>query len=46
MNGKKEDVPIQPNDIIIVPNSRMKSVATPLLSAFGVNVITRLPIRY
>ncbi|HWQ31391.1 MAG TPA: polysaccharide biosynthesis/export family protein [Blastocatellia bacterium] len=46
MNGKQEDVPIQPNDIIIVPNSRMKSVATPLLSAFGLNMITRLPIRY
>jgi polysaccharide export outer membrane protein len=45
MSGKKEDVPIQANDIIIVPNSKMKSVAAPMLSAFGVNMITRVPIR-
>jgi protein involved in polysaccharide export with SLBB domain len=37
MNGKKEDVPIAANDIIIIPNSRMKTVTGTLLRAFGVN---------
>lgn len=44
MSGKKEDVPILANDIIIIPNSRLKSVGTTLLSAFGVNS-ARLPGR-
>jgi polysaccharide export outer membrane protein len=43
MDGKKEDVPIMPNDVIIVPNSRMKSVSGALLSALGVNSM-RLPL--
>ncbi|HVF91894.1 MAG TPA: polysaccharide biosynthesis/export family protein, partial [Blastocatellia bacterium] len=37
MSGKKQDVPILANDIIIVPNSRLKSVTGTVLSAFGVN---------
>lgn len=37
MSGKKEDVSILANDIIIVPNSRMKSIGGTLLRAFGVN---------
>src|SRR5262249_18282981 len=37
MSGKKEDLPIVANDIIIVPNSRFKSVTQTLLSAFGAN---------
>lgn len=44
MSGKKEDIPILANDIIIIPNSRLKSVGTTLLSAFGVNS-ARLPGR-
>jgi polysaccharide biosynthesis/export protein len=44
MNGKKDDITIFPNDVIIVPNSRMKSVSSTLLNAFGVNA-ARLPIR-
>ncbi len=44
MSGKKDDITIFPNDVIIVPNSRMKSVSSTLLSAFGVNA-ARLPIR-
>lgn len=44
MNGKKDDIAIFPNDVIIVPNSRMKSVSSTLLNAFGVNA-ARLPIR-
>lgn len=44
MNGKKEDIVISANDIIMVPNSRTKSIGGALLRAFGMNSITRLPI--
>jgi polysaccharide biosynthesis/export protein len=44
MTGKKGDVPILANDIIIIPNSRLKSVGSTLLRAFGVNA-TRIPMR-
>lgn len=39
MRGKKEDISIQANDIIIVPNSRFKSVGSALLSAFGMSAM-------
>src|SRR5262245_12944262 len=45
MNGKTEDIPVQANDVVIVPNSQPKSVGGALLMAFGVN-LTRIPIRY
>ena len=45
MNGKKQDIALYPNDMIIIPNSRMKSVSSALLSAFGTNA-ARLPMRY
>jgi polysaccharide export outer membrane protein len=45
MNGKKDDLPILPNDIVIVPNSRWKSVTGAVLRAFSTNS-ARLPIRY
>lgn len=45
MDGKKEDMVIQPNDVIIVPNSRVKSVTSALLTALGVNS-ARIPMRY
>jgi protein involved in polysaccharide export with SLBB domain len=37
MNGKQEDVAISANDIVIIPNSKSKSVSGALLSAFGVS---------
>jgi polysaccharide export outer membrane protein len=37
MNGKQEDVAINANDIIIIPNSRSKLVGGALLSALGFN---------
>jgi polysaccharide export outer membrane protein len=43
MSGKKEDVLILANDIVLVPNSKAKSVAAPMLSAFGLSLI-RFPI--
>jgi len=45
MNGKKEDLAIFPNDIIMVPNSKLKKVAGPILSAFAVNSVL-LPMRF
>jgi polysaccharide export outer membrane protein len=45
MSGKREDIPIYPNDVIIVPNSRMKSISSALLMALGANS-ARLPVRY
>jgi polysaccharide export outer membrane protein len=45
MNGKKEDIPLQANDMIIIPNSRSKSIGGMLLQALGVNS-ARLPIPY
>jgi polysaccharide export outer membrane protein len=43
MSGKKDDIPIRPNDIIIIPNSKLKSVGVTLLTAFGYSAVTRLP---
>ncbi|HEY7912820.1 MAG TPA: polysaccharide biosynthesis/export family protein [Blastocatellia bacterium] len=45
MKGKKEDILIQANDVITVPNSKFKSIGGALLSAFGMGVARR-PIRY
>lgn len=45
MNGKREDISVQANDVVIVPNSQTKSVGWALLMAFGVNSM-RVPIRY
>ena len=44
MNGKKEDIPLLANDVIIIPNSRTKSVGSMLLQALGVNS-ARIPVR-
>jgi polysaccharide biosynthesis/export protein len=35
MSGKQEDVAIAANDIVIIPNSRSKSVGGAILSSFG-----------
>ncbi len=43
MKGKKEDLPVRANDVIIVPNSQAKSVGGAILKAFGVNSL-RLPV--
>lgn len=44
MSGKKPDVPILANDIVMVPNSRTKSIGNAVLKAFGMSTITRIPI--
>ena len=35
MSGKKDDIVIKANDVIIVPNSKFKSAMAPILNAFG-----------
>jgi polysaccharide export outer membrane protein len=39
MTGKNEDLAILPNDIVVVPNSKLKKVAGPILSAFALNSV-------
>lgn len=41
MKGRKEDVPILANDIVIVPNSRAKTVGNSILKAFGMGAAQR-----
>jgi polysaccharide export outer membrane protein len=44
MSGKKQDINIMANDIIMVPNSKARSIGGAILKAFGMNTITRLPL--
>ena len=44
MSGKKDDIAIVANDIVMVPNSRTKSIGGALLKAFGMTTITRVPL--
>jgi polysaccharide biosynthesis/export protein len=46
MKGKKEDIAIMANDIIIVPNSKFKSVGNAVLKALGMGAAQRGPYRY
>ena len=38
MRGRQADVPIMANDIIVVPNSKAKSIYVPVLNSCGVNI--------
>jgi polysaccharide export outer membrane protein len=44
MSGKKDDMPILPNDVIYVPNSAFKSVSAAFLMALGTGAAYRIPI--
>lgn len=47
MRGRKPDMPIMANDIIVVPNSKTKSAMLPVLNSFGYNIaygVTRVII--
>ena len=46
MSGKREDLIIAANDIVMVPNSRTKSIGGAFLKAFGMSTISRVPIGY
>jgi polysaccharide export outer membrane protein len=44
MQGKRDDVAIHENDIIIVPNSKAKTVGSALLAALGLGAAARVPM--
>jgi polysaccharide export outer membrane protein len=46
LKNKVEDIPLQANDLIIVPNSRGKTVMNNLLKAFGMGTAQRGVYRY
>ncbi|MEO6726103.1 MAG: O-antigen ligase family protein, partial [Blastocatellia bacterium] len=41
--GGKDDIPIFPNDVVLVPNSAVKTVAGALLMAMGTGLALRIP---
>jgi polysaccharide export outer membrane protein len=43
MNGKKDDIPILANDIIIIPNSRSRSLFSYVLSGMGMSALRMVP---
>ncbi len=43
MNGKKDDIRIMPNDVIMVPNSKVKAVTSALMMSVLPNLIYRIP---
>jgi polysaccharide biosynthesis/export protein len=46
MKGKKEDIAILANDIVIVPNSRSKTIGNSILKALGMGTAQRGIYRY
>jgi polysaccharide export outer membrane protein len=46
MKNKKQDIPLQANDIVMVPNSKGKTIGNAVLKAFGLGAAQRGPYRY
>jgi polysaccharide biosynthesis/export protein len=46
MKNKKPDVMLQANDIVMVPNSKGKTIGNAILKAFGLGAAQRGPYRY
>jgi polysaccharide export outer membrane protein len=46
MKNKKPDVLLQANDIVMVPNSKGKTIGNAILKAFGLGAAQRGPYRY
>ncbi|MFP5265435.1 MAG: polysaccharide biosynthesis/export family protein [Blastocatellia bacterium] len=46
MKNKKPDVPLQANDIVMLPNSKGKTIGNAILKAFGLGAAQRGPYRY
>jgi polysaccharide export outer membrane protein len=46
MKNKKQDVQLQANDIVMVPNSKGKTVGNAILKALGMGAAQRGPYRY
>jgi polysaccharide export outer membrane protein len=46
-NGKQPDIALQPNDLIQVPNSKLKSFGGAVMNALGLGAVMRgTPVRY
>jgi hypothetical protein len=41
MSGKKDDIPIFPNDVIVVPNSKLKTITGGVLATLGNSLVAR-----
>jgi polysaccharide export outer membrane protein len=46
MKNKKQDILLQANDIVMVPNSKGKTIGNAILKAFGIGAAQRGPYRY
>ena len=46
MKGRKQDIPIAANDVVIVPNSRAKTIGNSILKAFGMGAAQRSVIPF
>jgi polysaccharide export outer membrane protein len=46
MSGKKPDVLLQADDLVVVPSSRMKAIGGTVLQAFGMSTVQRGVLRY
>jgi len=46
MKNRKQDMPLQANDIVMVPNSKGKTIGNAILKAFGMGAAQRGPYRY
>ncbi|MGA9768298.1 MAG: polysaccharide biosynthesis/export family protein [Blastocatellia bacterium] len=46
MKNKKSDLTLQANDIVMVPNSKGKTIGNAILKAFGMGAAQRGPYRY
>jgi polysaccharide biosynthesis/export protein len=46
MKNKKQDILLQANDIVMVPNSKGKTIGNAILKAFGLGAAQRGPYRY
>ncbi len=46
MKNKKQDLILQANDIVMVPNSKGKTIGNAILKAFGMGAAQRGPYRY
>lgn len=46
MKNRKQDVTLQANDIVMIPNSKTKTIGNAILKAFGMGAAQRGPYRY
>ena len=45
MKNRGPDIPLVANDIVLVPNSKGKTIGNAVLKAFGIGMAQRVPYR-